>query len=41
MDQIIDPVGTPDAYRASGLAALGDADRPRFRHGPPTRCAFS
>jgi hypothetical protein len=26
MDQTIDPVGAPDAYRASLLAALGDAD---------------
>ena len=26
MDQTIDPVGTPDAYRASLLAALGDDD---------------
>ena len=26
MDQPIDPVGTPDAYRASLLAALGDED---------------
>ena len=26
MEQTIDPVGTPDAYRASLLAALGDDD---------------